>query len=214
MSLLAGVHVFLSVINGSKTHAFRFPELCEPIEYGQLMDVDSPVIKPTPREIQAFAEKLGKQLLRRKNTLGEKYVYFPARFTQLRDLPDDIAQHLNTPDIEQRHEEIHDGVTSVLSRDTDVFWLDLSQVLINPYVDHLFTKDSRMKHRLGRWEITLRPSVTSKGLLLEQKSALDCLHGTIGTMLATYPPRTHHVKPLAFTLTTIVWNHSPATISY
>jgi hypothetical protein len=44
-----------------------------------------------------------------------------------------------------------------------------------------------MKHRLGRWEVTLRPSVTSKGLLLEQTSALDCLLGTIGTMLATYP---------------------------
>jgi hypothetical protein len=55
------------------------------------------------------------------------YTYFPARYTQIRNLPDDIAQSLNDLEFEQRH-EIHEGVVSV-TRETDIHWLDLSHSL-------------------------------------------------------------------------------------
>jgi hypothetical protein len=55
------------------------------------------------------------------------YTYFPARYTQIRDLPDDIAQSFNGLEFEQRH-EVHDGVVSV-TRETDIHWLDLSHSL-------------------------------------------------------------------------------------
>lgn len=54
-----------------------------------------------------------------------------------------------------------------VSLQPDVYWLDLSQVTINPYLNLLFGKDNRMKHRSGRWEIDLRASTTCRDLLLE-----------------------------------------------
>jgi hypothetical protein len=55
------------------------------------------------------------------------YPYFLARYTQIRDSPDDIAQSLNDLEFEQRH-EVHNGVVSV-TRETDIHWLDLSHLL-------------------------------------------------------------------------------------
>ena len=124
---------------------FRASDACLPVEYGQIIALNATPTRPSADELGRFGEKLlGLLQLRRRaryplfplhelfrSTHDDTYIYFPARYSQIRDLPDDIAQCLNDLDFEQRH-KLHDGVTSV-SRETDVHWLDLSQVTINPY---------------------------------------------------------------------------------
>jgi hypothetical protein len=137
---------------------FCFSVPCEPIEYGYPIDPDGAESRPSIDEIKNFGVQPHSLIERQRRTLGPlgyKYLYFPARFTQIRDLPDDIAQALDALDIEQKH-DFQFGVVSS-PRDTATFWLDLSQVQINPYFDCLFTHNNRIKHHLGRWEITLRP---------------------------------------------------------
>jgi hypothetical protein len=88
--------------------------------------------------------------------------------------------------VEQR-DPIYNGVASV-TRDTDIFWLDLSQVQVNPYFNRLFAYSDQIQHRFGRWELTLYPSRTSSAILLEHTPTTDLLLGSIGSMHVTNPP--------------------------
>ncbi|KAF7452555.1 hypothetical protein PtrM4_059310 [Pyrenophora tritici-repentis] len=174
----------VSVISSSRNaEEFRFPSVCEPIKYGQLIEFELPELKPGPDEISVFRVHLHRLLERRRNTMNQKYLYFPARLTQQRDLPDDIAQTLNALDVEQMH-ELH-GVILSVSRDTNVSWLDLSQVHINPYFHHLFARDGRIQHVFGRWEIKLRSP--SDIPLIKRTPNTNLLIDLIGSMHITYP---------------------------
>jgi hypothetical protein len=74
------------------------------------------------------------------------------------------------------------------SRDTDVFWLDLSQVQINSYFNQLFALHDRIQHRLGRWEVTLSLSHALSVDILDRTPTIDLLLDLIGSMHVTNPP--------------------------
>ncbi|KAI4925386.1 hypothetical protein J4E85_007265 [Alternaria conjuncta] len=67
-------------------------------------------------------------------------------------------------------------------------WHDLSQLSISPYLEALLTADDQIKHRLGRWEITLRPSSSLKTLVFNDDFATKVVLNNIGSLQVTNPP--------------------------
>jgi hypothetical protein len=91
----------VSVISSCKNlEGFRFARPTEPIEYAQLIDVDISESQPGPEEMEQFRAQLHELFERRRRTMDQKHLYFPARYTHRSDLPDDIAHTLNTLDLE------------------------------------------------------------------------------------------------------------------
>ncbi|KAF1845462.1 uncharacterized protein K460DRAFT_366342 [Cucurbitaria berberidis CBS 394.84] len=179
----------ISVIsNPRNVSGFRFSHPYAPVEYGQTIDSTFVSQRPSSKEVEEFGAHL-RRLIRRQPdvTWRKRYLYFPARISQLCDLPDNIAQALNDLDVQQRH-NLHGRINSISRTADNICWLDLSQFVINPYFNHLFAKDDRIKHRFGRWEITLRPSNTPDGLLFARSSATSLLLDNIGSMHITDPP--------------------------
>ncbi|KAF2830699.1 hypothetical protein CC86DRAFT_316215 [Ophiobolus disseminans] len=166
---------------------FRSLQAAKPIEYGQPITLSLVPRRPTPESIERFSA-LFHRLAQRGRNGRAKLVYFPAQYTQIRDLPDDIAECLNELDLRQGQQDLnlHSHIRSV-SRDTEVVWLDLSQFEINPYLDFLFAKDERIKHRWGRWELDLRASTTRRHLLVEHNRTTDAFIRSIGSMHVTNP---------------------------
>jgi hypothetical protein len=174
-----------SVIGSRKNlDGFRFPQPCDSVEYGQSFDPgrSEPVLSMD--EMKRFGLQLHRTIERRQRTLGNKYIYFPARLTQLHDLSTDIAQALDTLNNEQSQPLLR-GITPSPGN-TKVSWLDLSQVQINPYFEHLFTRDGRIQHHLGGWEITLRTSLNAQ--VLDRTPDIQLLLESVGSMHVTYPP--------------------------
>jgi len=177
----------LSVISSQKNvHGFRSLHVHPPIEYGQLITPELVPRRPTSDDIEQFGAHLRRLIERRYNGRA-KIIYCPARYTQIRDLPGDIAQALNELDVSQRH-KVHQHLPFVVARDTDVYWLDLSQFEVNPYFEQLFAREDRIRSRLGRWEINLRASTTKGHLLIEHDDTVDSLIHAIGSMHVTNPP--------------------------
>jgi hypothetical protein len=116
-----------------------------------------------------------------------KYLYFPARFTQIRGLPDTISHALQDLEIGQRNWSYHPHRFPVIPK-TNLCWLDLTQLLINPYLELLFSEENRILHRLGRWDMSLRPAATPHTLLLDASNSQKSLVQAIGPMQVTYPP--------------------------
>jgi hypothetical protein len=168
--------------------AFRSPLLCAPIEYGQIIDLDTHVLPQTSVEnIEQFGLHVSWSLDRRTKASQPKSIFFPASLVQIHDLPYDVAHALNELDFKQRNEYYHDSTHSV-SRDTDLYWLDLSQLQINPYLNLLFSDENRILHHLGRCEIRLRTRATLDTLVLDSLPSNSLLVEAIGTMQVTHPP--------------------------
>jgi len=87
--------------------------------------------------------------------------------------------------VSQRDDTRHD-VWSV-SRDEDLYWLDLSQFRTNPYFELLFSED-RFQRRLDRWEISLRAEATSNSLLIDKSAPNQVLLQAIRSMQIVHPP--------------------------
>jgi len=179
----------ISVMSNPKNMAtFRPLANLAPIEYGQLVD-DATKILPGPdsQEVEQFGHHVDHMIGLRDESYPRRYVYFPARLAQLDGLPHEIAQSLNELDVAQRHEDYHDH-TRTVTRDTNLYWLDLSQFQINPYFDLLFSEKDRMLHHLGRWEISLRSNATPETLVLGKSLSEQLFIQAIGTMHVTSPP--------------------------
>ncbi|KAI4620085.1 hypothetical protein J4E80_004611 [Alternaria sp. BMP 0032] len=130
--------------------AFRSISISPAIEYGQVIDEAAYLLpRPCERQIEQFALHINRMISWRNKSYFPRYIYFPARIAQLGDLPNSIASTLNEFDVSQANYEYHDSTVSV-SRDTDLYWLDLTQVQVNPYFDLLFSEKGRFLHRLGR----------------------------------------------------------------
>ncbi|KAI4924175.1 uncharacterized protein J4E92_007256 [Alternaria infectoria] len=179
----------ISVITNRRIQeAFLSPSTAPVIEYGQLID-DAAYVLPRPctRQIEQFGLHVNRMISWRNKSYYPNYIYFPACMAQLSDLPSSTASSLNELDIGQRSIDYHDNTFSV-SRDTDLFWLDFTQLQINPYFDLLFSEKGRLLQRLGRWEISLRPDATPGHLVVGNSPSDMLLVHAIGSMHITNPP--------------------------
>jgi hypothetical protein len=141
----------LSVIS-SRTNvtAFRSASVCAAIEYGQVVeDIANLWPRPTDDDIQDFSSYALRMIKRWEEKTTSKYFYFPARFTQLRGLPDTISYALQDFVTKQRNYDYHAHPLPG-NQDTDRYWLDLTRFKINPYSELLFSEETRILHRLGR----------------------------------------------------------------
>ena len=179
----------ISVMSNPKDMGtFRSLTPLAPIEYGQLFDnITKSLPKPDSQQIEQFGHHVDHMVSLRNKSYLRKYIYFPARLAHLEGLPHEIAQSLNELDVAQRHEDYHDH-TRTVTRDTNLYWLDLSQFQINPYFDLLFSEKNRMLHHLGRWEIGLRSNATPQTLVLGKSLSEQLFIQAIGTMHVTSPP--------------------------
>jgi hypothetical protein len=137
----------LSVISSRRNvEVFR---AAQPIEYGQVIweDEIAPA-RPTAEQIEEFGVHVRHIVQRSPFIENMKRLYFSARFTQLKDLPESTADTLDQTDYTQKN-RLHFRVQPVW-RDIDVFWLDLSQIEMNPYLSTLFEGTHRLTQLLGR----------------------------------------------------------------
>ncbi|KAI0585083.1 hypothetical protein TUN199_05085 [Pyrenophora tritici-repentis] len=173
--------VISSQINPSR---LEFSRVHAPVEYGQSLDPDlSIVLQPSQQEVAEFELHAKRLLERRRHTSLDKTLYFPARFTQLNNLSDDINAALNKMNDDNTHQ-----LEVMLAPNTGPCWLDFSQVSTNPYFKQLFDKGHRFVQRLGRWEITLRPPTVTGDLLTMKSGIIRTLQDAIGSMHVTCPP--------------------------
>lgn len=160
---------------------FRHPRECEPIEYGQTIKFELPGSSLISEGIEPSGIHALMTTGKRNRTEGRKYVYFPARSTQIPDLPQMIQTALSIFNIGQAAQvDLRFPVAPV---NTESFWLDFSQVQANPYFYHLFAQTGYMQN--GHWEIPLNPS--SNGLFPGRSSGLKLFLESIGPMHVTYP---------------------------
>ena len=177
----------MAVISSCNTAVlFRASPLCMPVEHGILVKEDDMApLQPSSEEMKRFESHVERTRKRWSKSKGSKALYFPAQWAQRRDLPSHLADTLNHKDWCQRGDDF--PRTFRVSRDRDNYWLDISQLEINPYLEALFAEEHQSKHRLGRWEISLRPTATSQTLLLRSSFSDKALLGAIGSMHVTHP---------------------------
>ncbi|KAF2676887.1 hypothetical protein K458DRAFT_396466 [Lentithecium fluviatile CBS 122367] len=87
--------------------------------------------------------------------------------------PDDIDLALNGLDTNQNPSIVYHSPRHPSSRQPDIYWLDLSQFNMNPYLEVLF--GDRLSVKQGKYEINLRSSVSSSDLLFEPHLPLSVL---------------------------------------
>jgi hypothetical protein len=178
----------LSVI-GSRRNVEVF-RASQPIEYGQVIQEDEIApARPTAEQIEEFGVHVRHVVQRSPFVDNTKRLYFPARFAQLKDLPWHTADTLNEMDYAQRH-RVNWRVRTV-SRDDDdddVFWLDLSQLEMNPYLGTLFEGTHSLTQLLGRWEVNVRGAASSGSFILDTFLLSQPLLEAIGSMHITQPP--------------------------
>jgi len=172
----------LSVISSQTNPSrLRFSRPHAPIEYGQSLETSMQIDQQTiQQEVVEFELQVKRLLERRHNTFEVKSLYFPARFTQLSKLSDDVTTALNELNDYDTHRL---KVRLVLS--TGPCWLDFSQFLTNPYFEQLFDKGRCIVQRLGRWEITLCPSSVTGELITIKSGIMRTLQDAIGSMQVT-----------------------------
>lgn len=179
----------LSVI-GSRRSIDAFQAL-HSIEYGQIIEHDTTApTKPTAKQIEDFAlhvsEVIRRSPVRWLAEVRGKVLYFPARHAQLTDLPDGTADTLDQMDIKQRTKH-HEHVPPI-PRSANVYWLDVSQLDMNPYLRAILEREHSLTQRLGRWEVKLRSSVSKENLIFDTFSSSWALLDAIGPMHITQPP--------------------------
>ena len=181
----------MAVISSCNTAVpFRASPLCMPAEHGKLIDEDVMApLQPSSEEMKSFeldVERINEIWGKSK---GRKAYYFPAKCAQRRDLPSHLSEILNHVDTSQPSEAFPWNHNVRISRETDIYWLDLSQFEVNPYLEALFAEEHQSKHLLGRWEICLRKAASSpETLLLNSSLASKALLDAIGSMHVTHPP--------------------------
>ncbi|KAI4660923.1 uncharacterized protein J4E79_005491 [Alternaria viburni] len=167
--------------------AFRTLPVYALIDYGQIIDWESETpLRPSTDEVAQFCLHLARIRDKPCHPRAHRLLYFPAYFAQSPDLPDTVTHYLNGLDVAQRGEP-HIDVQSV-TRDANLYWLDLSQFRINPYFEMLFSDEDRFKHHLGRWEISLRVEATSNSLLIDDSISNQLLVQAIKSMQIVHPP--------------------------
>ena len=175
------------ICSRTNVDAFHTLPLCAPVEYGQIIDWESETpLRPSTDEVAQFGLHMTRIRDKPCDSRVRRFFYFPAYFAQSPDLPDALAQWLNELDVAQRV-DAYSRVLSV-SRDADLYWLDLSQFRTNPYFELLFSEETRFKHHLGRWEISLREEATSDSLLIDNSTSSQLLLQAVGSMQVVYPP--------------------------
>jgi hypothetical protein len=143
------------------------------VEYGQRLDPESPRRQPTPEELSVFVAELAK-LISNQSEVFET-CHLPAIFTEKYDLPEATAQRLN--DFEDRMGGLYDQ--QAVSRRPHCYWLDFTQLELNPFLDVLFAQPVVVKS--GRCEIGL-----SESLLRPELSASFLRN--VGQIFFTHPP--------------------------
>jgi hypothetical protein len=128
---------------------------CAPIEYGQLFNIDDAWLRPKVQENVAFMVQYEQYIRDTRNadrrslaqTVLEKYIYPPARFTQRTqpgNLPHPFLNDHNdyvkyggllspfppTNYWPNRHPWVHQAIPDFQDAPR---WLDLSQFILNPY---------------------------------------------------------------------------------
>ncbi|KAI4642946.1 hypothetical protein J4E93_007015 [Alternaria ventricosa] len=193
----------IAVISSLKNvNALRSLPHCTPTEYGNIIDWEGQgPLQPGAEDTAQFGLHVARRLDVRSNAEGFKYIYFPAYFAQSPGLPDTVAHMLNDLDVSQRdYSRIQ---VSSVSRDAELYWLDLSQFRINSYFESLFS-DGCFRQHLGRWEISLRPRATSHTLLVDASASNALLLEAIKSMQIAYPP----CKSLG------IYHFDPGTLSW
>ena len=124
----------LSTISSS-TNPFRFRTLDThaPVEYGQSLEDTSAAPQLSPGELDESLSNFHMLMRRREKSRDIKCFYFPARFTQFCDLPDNVANVINELYADQAHLNMIAVPLSTGSR-----WLDLGHFSVNPYFQQLF----------------------------------------------------------------------------
>ncbi|KAF2446017.1 hypothetical protein P171DRAFT_484670 [Karstenula rhodostoma CBS 690.94] len=160
------------------SRAFLMAHPCAAVEYGQELNISW--LKPTREEQDAFIKQY-QQLI--DDTEGSKvawkYVYPPAVFTQLGDLPEAFFDSLN--------EYVKFQIPS-RAPDSSLFIraIGIHSFVLNPYFEGLFGDTGRLKHARSKWEITLRDD-TFHPLIDPARVPGDFLD-LIGPMHITQPP--------------------------
>jgi len=182
--------VFAIISSGMPATTYRKPlsSRCNTVEHGQLIDENAMApLQPSSEEMRDFEANFDRIHKRWCRARVGWSLYFPAKCVQRRDLPSSLSDTLNNMDLGQRGDAFR--MTYSVSRETDIYWLDLSQLEINPYLEALFAEEHQSKHRLGRWEICLRKAANSpQTLLLNSFLSSKALLDAIGSMHVTSPP--------------------------
>jgi len=179
----------MAVISSCNTAVpFRASPLCMPAEHGKLIDEDVMApLQPSSDEMKIF-ELDFERVYERWGSKGSGALYFPAKCAQRRDLPGPLSETLNHLDSTQPSDAFPWNHRVRISRETDIYWLDLSQFEVNPYLEALFAEEHQSKHRLGRWEICLRAAASPQTLLLDPLLSNKALLDVLGSMHVTSPP--------------------------
>ncbi|KAI4710739.1 hypothetical protein J4E89_004329 [Alternaria sp. Ai002NY15] len=181
----------MAVISSCNTAVpFRASPLCMPAEHGKLVDEDAMApLPPTSEEMKRFELDVERIYDSWGKSKDRRAYYFPAKCAQRRDLPSHLSKILNHVDTSQPSEAFPWNHNVRISRETDIYWLDLSQFEVNPYLEALFAEEHQSKHLLGRWEICLRKAASSlETLLLNSSLSSKALLDAIGSMHVTHPP--------------------------
>ena len=182
--------VFAIISSGMSANTYRrlLSSRCSAVEHGQLIDENALApLQPSSEEMRDFEANFDSTYKRWCKARVGWSLYLPAKCAQRRDLPSSLAETLNHLDWSQRDDAFR--TTYSVSRETDIYWLDLSQLEINPYLEALFAEEHQSKHRLGRWEICLRKAASSpQTLLLNSFLSSKALLNAIGSMHVTSPP--------------------------
>jgi len=180
----------MAVISSCNTAVpFRASPLCMPAEHGKLIDEDVMApLQPISDEMKRFDLDFERVYERWRTSKGSGALYFPAKCAQRRDLPGPLSETLNHLDSTQPSHAFPWYHRVRVSRETDIFWLDLSQFEVNPYLEALFVEEHQSKHHLGRWEICLRAAASPQTLLLNSLLSNKALLEIFGSMQVTSPP--------------------------
>lgn len=171
-----------------------------PVDYGSIVDSAATTRGSlTQQEIETVVLAVGEAMQRAERgcvqdegwpqvNVRRKILYFPARYIQAPNLPPTLSavfDELNKTQHRMMPSTYHIDRDGPTSRNPHRYWLDFSQLSINPHFAALF--QTRFKEVGGRIEIELRPNATHDSLVInpsDEKELIDLM----GPMLLTQPP--------------------------
>jgi hypothetical protein len=163
------------------------------VEYGQPLSTDSlDGDDANAQEFDEFRRTVRSDIDRRGNCGAPKYLFFPARLTQRKDMPDDLKAWLNELDTTQSdtfcrswYGSVHPAPLQSRGTPSTVYWLDFSQFRFNPYFDALF--DDRATQKRGMYDITLQSGSDSGNLVIDSSRYPPSLLRFLDNMFFTQP---------------------------
>lgn len=192
--------VRLVMVNKQSSQFWRSVSRHSPVEYADLQNEAADAwSEPSPSELVAFEKHVADTLLRvqARSTLRQlesdrgwpsKILYFPARFTQAKNLSTQSIDMLANLNQDQTSSFQRQYIAVEFDKEDDPaarYWLDFSQFQINPYFSAML--GSRMTTPMGRIEIAFQPSTNIHKALfsdLVPENIVDM----VGSMFLTQPP--------------------------